>query len=369
MRPTFALINLSNLIYNFLNIRKSVKSNKVMAVVKADAYGHGVIQCAEALLTLKEKKPDYFGVALFEEGIELRKNNVKEPLLCFEPLSYNDINEYIKNDIEATVCTHETIKKLAKYNGSKIRVHVNIDTGMGRLGIRFNEAHEAILKLSANRKIIISGVYTHFATSDENDKYYAQIQLERFKEVTGRIRESNINCGLIHAANSGAILDMPEAHFDMVRPGISLYGYYPSQETTESIRLKPVMSLISQVDSLKDILKNDSVSYGRKFIAKVKTRSATLPIGYADGLNRNLTNSIKAIIKGKLYNQVGRVTMDRISFNVRKEQVKVGDKAILIGRSKGEVITAWDWCKILNTIPYEITCGISKRVPRIYKWN
>lgn len=160
---------------------------------------------------------------------------------------------------------------------------------------------------------------------------------------------------------------MPESYFDMVRPGISLYGYYPSLETTESIQIKPVMSLISRIASVKTISKNDAVGYGRTYTAKAKTKIVSVPVGYADGYNRNLSNKAKAIIKGKSYNLIGRVAMDRIMFNVKDDDVRVNDKVILIGRENGLEITAWDWSKILETIPYEITCNISKRVPRIYK--
>jgi alanine racemase len=171
---------------------------------------------------------------------------------------------------------------------------------------------------------------------------------------------------LVHAANSAAVIDLPETYFDMVRPGISLYGYYPSLETTESIPLKPVMSIISYVTSVKEIKPGETVSYGRRFKAHHKIKIASVPIGYADGFSRNLTNKSKAIIKRKFYQQVGTVTMDRIMFNVNNDNIKPGDKVILLGRNKNLNISAWDWAKVLNTIPYEVTCGITKRLPRTY---
>jgi alanine racemase len=245
-------------------------------------------------------------------------------------------------------------------------VHVKVDTGMNRLGINSESALKFIEKLSHNKDFIIDGIYTHFATSDEKDKSFANLQLSRFKELLAELKKRKINYGLAHAANSGAILDMPESYFDMVRPGISLYGYYPSLETTESIKLEPVMSIISKVSSIKSINENDTVSYGRIFTASEKTKIISVPIGYADGFNRNLSNKTKAIIGGKYYNQVGRVTMDRIMFNVNFDKIKIGDKVILLGKSNGLAINAWDWGTILSTIPYEITCNISRRVPRIY---
>ncbi|MBZ0199787.1 MAG: alanine racemase, partial [Ignavibacteriaceae bacterium] len=248
-----------------------------------------------------------------------------------------------------------------------LKVHVKIDTGMGRLGIKYTEALKFISKLSRNKNFIIDGVYTHFATSDEKEKTFATLQLERFKNIIEELEAAGINFGLAHAANSGAILDMPEAYFDMVRPGISLYGYYPSLETSESIKLKPVMNIISLVNSIKRILPGESVSYSRRFTAIKETTILETPFGYADGYHRNLTNKIYCIIKDKLYPQVGTVTMDRIMFDVGNDKIKIGDKIILLGKSKKQVIDAWDWGKALGTIPYEITCGITKRVPRIPK--
>jgi alanine racemase len=368
MRPTIAEINLANLKYNFLNIRKRVKNTKVMAVVKADAYGHGVKECTQALLKLGKRKPDYFGVALLEEAIEVRKYSNKEPILCFAPFSTNEVYTYLKDNISATICDDSIFKKRDLTSSKKVKVHINIDTGMGRLGIRFSDAVPFIEKLCKLNFLQIEGIYTHFATSDEKDKTFAQTQLKRFRKIIEELNQKKIDYGIAHAANSGAILDMPDAYFDMVRPGISLYGYYPSLDTSESIKLKPVMSIKSKIDSVRDIFKNDSVSYGRKFIAKAKTQSATVPFGYADGFNRNLTNSVSAIIKGKKYKQIGRVTMDRIAFNVKSDKIRIGNKVTLLGKEKGIEINAWDWCKILDTIPYEITCSINKRVPRIYKW-
>ena len=374
MRPTHAVIRLSNLKYNFKNIREKVGPRKVMAVVKADAYGHGVNEIVKTLLSLGKNKPDYFAVAIAAEGVELRKLKVKEPILIFEPFSKEEAFSAVKFNLIATVFNEnhlkilEEAKRKSKINSSKkIKVHVNVDTGMHRLGVNYNGAFEFISKLALNENFEIDGIYTHFATSDEKNKSYANLQLKRFNNLLKYLKTENINYGIVHAANSGAILDMPEAYFDMVRPGISLYGYYPSLETTESIPLKPVMTLYSQVASVKVIEKGETVSYGRKFKAKTSTKIVTVPIGYADGFNRNLTNKTEALIKGKRYKQVGRVTMDRIMFEIGNDNIKPGDKVILIGSDKNDQIYAWEWCKTLRTIPYEITCAISKRVPRLYK--
>jgi len=372
MRPTYALINLTNLKKNFLNIRKKVKPAKVMAVVKADAYGHGVKETCLALNSLDDKKPDYYAVAFIDEAIELRSLGVNEPILIFEPVIEHDAESVYRFDLIPTVFTKKHIDDLRNnkpsYFNRKLKVHVKVDTGMNRLGINFNNAVEFMSKLNHDDNFILDGTYTHFATSDEKNKTFANLQLKRFKQFLNELNTKNIKYGLAHAANSGAILDMPEAYFDIVRPGVTLYGNYPSLETTESIRLYPVMSLISHVASVMIINKGESVSYGRKFIAKKKTKIISVPIGYADGFNRSFTNRSKAIIKGKYYNQVGTVTMDRIMFEVHNDNIKVGEEVILLGKRNKLEINAWDWSKKLNTIPYEITCSISKRVMRVYTY-
>lgn len=369
MRPTHAEINLKSLLFNIKNIKKKVGNSKVMTVVKADAYGHGMLECVKALETLGEGKLSYYGVALLEEAIELRKAKItSKPILCFSPFTLEELNEYIKFKVIPTLTDFSQLKNLKKNNlTKKFKVQVNVDTGMGRVGIHYTKAFSLIEKLSKIKNIIIDGVYTHFATSDEKDKTFAKVQLKRFLNTIEDLKENNINFGLAHAANSGAILDMPESYMDMVRCGISLYGYYPSNESSESIKLKPVMSLVSKVSTITNVEKGDSVSYGRKYIAKKKSNIVSVPIGYADGLRRAHTNKMIGIIKNKKYSQVGTVTMDRIMFDVNNDNIKIGDKIILIGKSKNVEITALNWCEILDTIPYEITCGIGKRVQRIYK--
>jgi alanine racemase len=341
-----------------------------MAVVKADAYGHGVKETVFALNSLDDKKPDYYAVAFIDEAIELRSLGITEPTLIFEPVFEQDAESIYRFDLIPTVFTKKHLEILSKnrpaYFNRKLKVHIKVNTGMNRLGIDYKHAVDFIVRLNNYENFIIDGTYTHFATSDEKNKSFANLQLKRFKQTLDELRNNKINYGLAHTANSGAILDMPDAYFDMIRPGVSLYGNYPSIETTKSIKLFPVMSLISHVASVKNIDKSESVSYGRKFIATKKTKIISIPIGYADGFDRSFTNKFSAIIKGKFYKQVGTVTMDRIMFDVNHDNIKIGDEVILLGKKNKLEITAWDWSKTLNTIPYEITCGISKRVRRVY---
>jgi alanine racemase len=297
----------------------------------------------------------------------LKKAGIKEPVLVFTPIYDSIVDDYYKYDIIPTVFTKEHILLLnEKSENREMKVHVKIDTGMGRMGVRYNEALDFIVYLSSQRNFIIDGIYSHFSTSDEKNKDFTQLQLNRFKYILEELKKRKINYGLAHIANSGAILDISDSYFDMVRPGISLYGYYPSLETSESVRLKPVMSVISSVSSIKEIKKGESVSYGRKFFAKRNTKVATVPFGYAGGYFRSLSNKSFGIINGKKYEQVGRVCMDIIMFDIGKDNIKTGDRIILIGKQKKSSITAWDWAKTINTIPYEITCNISERIPRIF---
>lgn len=370
MRCSQAIINLSNLKKNFSNIRKKVHPAKVMAVVKADAYGHGVIEVVNALNTL-DNKPEYFAVALLDEAIQLRKNGINQPILVFDSIVNSDVTDYFRYNLIPTVFTDSDINLLTfskqKYNyEQKICVHIKIDTGMNRLGVHYKDAFEFIKGISMNDNFTIDGIYTHFATSDVYNSSFAKLQLKRFNQIITQLKDKNISTGLIHAANSGAIINMPDSYFDMVRPGISLYGYYPSQSTNQSIELLPVMSIVSKVASIKEIEKGDTVSYSRKFKATKRTKIASVSFGYADGYSRRMTNKATAIINDKIFKQVGVVTMDRIMFDVGNANIKVGDEVILLGKSKKHEISGWDWCDILKTIPYEITCSISKRVPRIY---
>jgi len=211
------------------------------------------------------------------------------------------------------------------------------------------------------------GIYTHFATSDERDKTYALLQLERFNTVVQRLKQEKIHIPLIHAANSGAILDLPAAYFNMVRPGMMMYGWYPSQETSESIPIKPVMSLKTKVLYVKDIAPGESVSYGRRYVAKRATRIVTLPVGYADGYNRLLTNKGKVLIQGKKFPVIGRVCMDLIHAKIGKNRtIQAGDEVVLFGKQGDESFSVYDICDLINTIPYEVCCWVSQRVPRVY---
>lgn len=365
MRPTAARIHLSHLQHNLNSIRKQINGRGILAVVKADAYGHGAIETVKTFESVN-KPPEQYGVAYADEAAELRKAGLEKPLLVFDLLGEHNIAAVTELHLTATVADYKQIQLLGNYAAHKPRpVHINVDTGMGRVGVHHRDAAELIRAIASTQYVELAGVYTHLSTSDERDKTYARLQLQRFNALIEQMKSEGITCGRVHAANSGAVLDMPEAYYDMVRPGISLYGYYPSSETSESIKLKPVMELVSQVSTVRTFEKDEPVSYGRRYITPGKTKIVSVPLGYADGVNRNLTNKMTALINGKTYPQVGTVTMDRIMFDAGEDVVSVGDPVLLFGAG-GKEPTAADWAEALGTIPYEITCAISKRVPRIY---
>jgi alanine racemase len=365
-RPTRAEINLSAFEFNFNQVKKLVGGKtKIMAVVKANGYGHGAVEISKVAVSLGA---DYLAVAIPEEGIELRENHINLPILVFGPPFESQIELFFKYDLIPTIVTFECAEKFnsfAEKFGRKIRCHIKIDTGMGRVGVNYKNAVEFVKKVFYEFKNLhIEGIYTHFATSDERDKSFAYLQFERFIEVVKEIESSGIKIPLKHCANSGAILDMPETYLDMVRPGVMLYGYYPSLEVLNKIELKPVMTLKSKISFLKEVEPGTSISYGRRFISKEKTKIATIPIGYADGYSRALTNLGKVEINNKIFPVVGTVTMDQIMVDVGLDtEVKVGDDVILFGSKN---LTAWDVAGWLGTIPYEICCKVSSRVPRVY---
>lgn len=367
IRQTFALINLSIIAQNYLNIKNFIGIGKqVMPVIKADAYGHGMVKVARKLAELPDK-PSYFGVALYEEAIQLRSNGFGNKILVFQPLSKPALNEVIKSNLLPTISEFWQLELFKSTPANqKIGVHLKLDSGMGRLGTDEKGIIKLAEEINSIPNIYIDGIYTHFATSDENDKSYALIQLDRFKYTLDQLKSKGIDYGIAHAANSGAIVNLPDSHFDMVRPGISLYGYYPNSGMEDKLSLQPGMSLESTVEQLKDFPANTSVSYGRTFVTKRNTRVATVPIGYADGIPRLLSNNFSVIINGKLYKQIGRVTMDRIMIDIEDGDVHIGDKVTLLGKNGNKGIDAWNWSEKIGTIPYEITCNVSGRVPRIY---
>ncbi len=363
---TIAEIHPDHLVHNLTEIRKKVAPAEVMCVVKADAYGHGAVPITKRLV---KEGVTQLAVARVSEALELRNAGIEENILIFGSLFPDEIESAIMNDVQISITDIndiETVRELAIRNSVFVKVHLNIDTGMGRAGVPFDKARSAIIKIVNIDQIKLVGIYTHFATSDERNKEYAELQLKRFEDIINELVEHLPYRPIIHASNSGAILDLPEACFDMVRAGISLYGHYPSTNTSESIRLKQVMTLKTKVSSTRHLPKGSSISYGQKYITTKETTIAVLPIGYADGIHRAFTNRGEVLINGKLYPMVGTVTMDQIMVDIGDDPVKVGDDVIFWGDTPQGSLQATEVAAKIGTIAYELCCSVSKRVPRVY---
>jgi len=363
-RPTWAEVNLNNLAYNFRQIKKLLApKTKVMVCVKADAYGHGIIRVAKKLSFLGV---DYLGVASIDEGMKLRETNIRTPILILGSVLNKDIRPLFVYNLIPTVCNWEfayALNNMAKATGKAIKIHIKVDTGMGRLGVLCKEAPEFISRVLKLRFIKIEGVFTHLACADVNTNYTLR-QINTFKRLISHLRNEGINIPLFHAANSMGTISYKESHFDMVRPGLAIYGLYPKEGL--DIVLKPVLSLKTKVAYFKRVPCGFGISYGHTYITKSNTTIAILPIGYGDGYPRNLSNKAEVLIKGRRFKISGRVCMDQIMVDVGDVKVNLGDEVVLIGTQGSNRITAEELAALSGTIPYEIVCGIGNRVPRIY---
>ena len=358
-----AEINLKNLLFNFRSIKKQVKSAGIIPVIKADAHGHGAVPVAKALIKEKVK---LFAVASFEEAMELKDSGINTPILILGSVFPNRLKDAIKAGFKITVSSYEDFLILKKtVLKTPASVHIKIDTGMGRRGIFSKDAIAFLSDFQNLSNCLLEGVYSHFATSDTlND--YAICQLEKFNRLLLLLLKKGIKPKTVHMANSGAILNISQSYFDTVRPGISLYGHYPVSASLKPIKLKQVMSLKSYVEQIRKIPAGYSVSYGRKWISKKETTIAVICAGYADGVDSRLTNKGKVIIKGKKYPIVGTVTMDYIMADIKNDNISLGDEVTIWGDCKGNSIKLLDLAEKIDTIPYELTCGVSKRVKRVY---
>jgi alanine racemase len=369
LRPVWAEVDMDKLAHNMREIRRIAKSKEIMAVVKADAYGHGALDVAPVLL---ENGADRLAVAVLSEAIELRRGGIECPIMILGFTPPNLIDEILRHNIEQTVYSYELAKELSKMAQKKnkiVKIHIKVDTGMGRIGYLPNEESiREIYKISKLPNLILEGLFSHFSSADDENKDYTKIQIERYNWFYEKLKEKGVHFNVRHAANSAAIIDLPENHYELVRPGIILYGYYPSNEVKkERINLKPVMSLKTNVVHIKEVSPGEYIGYGRKFRAEKHSIIATLPVGYADGYTRLLFNKAKVIINGKFAPVVGRICMDQCMIDITDiEGVKIGTEVILIGEHTNNKFNADDVAKLLGTIKYEIVCMIGKRVPRVY---
>ncbi|MDP1714253.1 MAG: alanine racemase [Anaerolineales bacterium] len=395
MRPTYLEVNLSQLKQNLENIRAHVAPAKVLVVLKANAYGHGVDGVAPFIAPFA----DYIGVAIVEEGIHLRKMGIATPILVMGGTLPEQLPDFFEYDLTLAASSLDLLsaaEQLAESTRKRLKVHLKVDTGMERMGVREYEAEPLIEKSMACSYLEIEGIFTHFANSEvsslrgsalplkqspamlegpsgrekhaeqerpRNDIVESSLQLERFEEVLSIYdKRSEPHPPIRHIANSGATLLLPDSYYDMVRPGVLFYGVYPARDIERTIDVKPALTWKSKVAYSKVTLPGRGVSYGSLWQAEAQTRIVTVPCGYADGYFRRMTNQARVSINGKMYSQVGRICMDQFMVNVGDDDVKVGDEIVLFGQG----ITAEDFADWAGTNEYEVLTNIGARVPRVF---
>ncbi|CEK32528.1 alanine racemase [[Clostridium] sordellii] len=364
---TWAEINLDNIKFNLKNIKSLLKKDtKVCGVVKANAYGHGAVQISKLL---ERENVDYLAVSRLEEALELRENGISIPILCLGYIPECSLEDAVVNDISLTVFSYETasiVNEFGKKHNRLGKIHIKIDTGMGRIGLKVNdESVDEIIKINSLDNLLIEGIFTHFATADEKNKTYTYNQAQKFNSVINRLENLGIEIPIKHVSNSAAIMECRDLNFNMVRCGIILYGHYPSDEVNkEVLNIKPAMTLKSRVSYIKELSANMGISYGLKYKTKLNERIVTIPIGYADGFTRMQKNP-KVYIKNQEFDVVGRICMDQCMAKIDKEiDIKIGDEVIIFSESKNQCVEKL--ANDLGTINYEILCMVARRVERVY---
>ncbi|GIQ71378.1 alanine racemase [Xylanibacillus composti] len=368
-RPTRVEISLDALEHNYMAFRRTLPDSlKIMAVVKANAYGHGAVEIAKEAVRCGA---DYLGVAILDEAIELRNAGIKAPLLVLGYSPPEAIETAVKHDITLTVYTDEMLEavELRPNRREPLKIHIKLDTGMGRLGLAEEEmAVRFITRAMQAEGVTVEGLFTHYAKADEADKRYTLMQHERIRRIVAHFEGRGIRFPLVHAGNSAAAIDTPELSFNMIRLGISLYGLYPSAEVNRTaIQLEPVMSFKTGIVMVKTLPPGSGISYGCVYHTKENEQIVTLPVGYADGFTRMLSGKAEVLIRGKRVPVVGRICMDQCVVNASElPPLRLGEEVVLIGRQGDHCITADELADMLGTINYEITCMVANRVPKVY---
>lgn len=365
VRATWVEVNLTRLTQNLQAIRAHVAPAKVMIIVKANAYGHGLAEVSKHLSPFA----DYIGVAVLEEGILLRELGVTVPILVLGGIWGNQLPHYLQHDLTLTASSVERLEQIdtvARQMGVQAKVHLKIDTGMERIGVHYYNAHTILESALKCPNVAVEGIFSHFANADSSDLTHAHLQLERFNDVLRFFDNHSLPMPIRHMANSPAILQLPESYYDMVRPGIMLYGVYPTFEIPRTVPVRPALAWKSRVVYFKVVNPGHPVSYGSTWQSDHPVRVVTLPVGYGDGYFRGLSNKTQVLIRGKKYPQVGRICMDQMMVNIETDSAFNGDEVTLIGELDGESISAQDLADWAGTIPYEILTNINTRVPRVY---
>lgn len=372
LRPVWAEINLDHLKHNISAIKNIVKKDTIVcAVIKADGYGHGATEIAKTLL---ENGADRIAVATLSEAVALRKAGYEVPLMVLGYTPKHQGELILDNNITQTVYSYDQaleFSNAAKQKNQNMTLHLKIDTGMSRLGFQPNEeALHDIKEIFNLPNLTIEGIFTHFAAADDKDKEYTYKQFHTFMDFVNKLEEEGCHIPIKHVSNSAAIIDLPEMNLDMVRPGIILYGLYPSDDVDKSrIDLKQVMELKAKISHVKTLAKDRGISYGLKYTTSGDEKIITMPIGYADGYTRMMSGKAEAIVKGKKIPLVGRICMDQCMANATGVDVEPGDEVTLYSNDRESGLSIDDIANKLGTINYEIVCMLGKRVPRVYMEN
>jgi len=369
-RPAWAEIDLAAVSHNLKELRRIIRPDaKIMAVVKANAYGHGAVPVSRTVL---KNGADYLGVAILSEVRQLREADINAPILILGYTPAEQVTDVIRLEAAQTVfdcAAAEAISQVAVKLGKKARIHVKVDTGLGRLGFPADAGTaQEILRISRLPGVEVEGLFTHFSVAGSKNKDYTYWQYARFKELVTRLTDMGLDIPIKHVANSAAVIDLPDVQLDMVRVGVSIYGLYPSDEILKNkVKLIPALTWKAQVVQVKAVPAQSSISYGRTFITDKETKVATIPVGYADGYSRLLSNRAHVIIHGQRVPVIGTVCMDQFMVDVSgAPDVRAGDEVILIGRQGSQQVTADELAELMGTINYEIVCMVGSRIPRIH---
>jgi alanine racemase len=366
LRPTVVEVSLARLAENFRAIQAAVAPAAVMPIVKANAYGHGLVPVARHLASLGARS---LGVAFLEEAVALREAGIAVPILVMGGIFGDQIPIFLRHGLTLTASSVDKLKQIDEIAGRvgvTATVHLKIDTGMERIGVHYYNARGLLERAAACARVRVEGIYSHFANADAEDLTSARLQLARFLEVLEWYDKQGVTPPVRHMANSGAVLQLRESHLDLVRPGILLYGVYPSLEVRKTIAVRPALSLRSRVVYFKVVTPGHPVSYGSTWQSDHPVRIVTVPVGYGDGYFRALSNVAHVLIRGRKYPVVGRVCMDQIMVNIEWETAYNGDVVTLLGADGDELITCEDLAEWAGTIPYEVLTNLNTRIPRVY---
>lgn len=364
-RPTRIVVDLDRLAFNLHSIRAHA-GVPVMGIVKANAYGHGLVPVA---LHLQAQGVEQLGVAFVEEGIALRKAGITAPILVLGGIFGPQVAQFITHDLEITVSSLDKLRQVesaAQALGRKAVIHLKIDTGMERIGVHSYSARPFIEAALASQWCVLKGIYSHLACADDPASPMTMVQLERFLEACAHIERAGAPMPIRHLANSGGVLHFPQTHLDMVRPGILLYGVLPDPASQATVEVRPALSLVSQVVYFKVVKAGNPVSYGATWAPAQDTRVVTVPIGYGDGYPRALSSCGEVLIRGQRYPVVGRICMDQFMVDIGHDSAWNEDEVVLIGQRGDAAITAEAVAQVAGTIPYEILTGLNERIPREY---